>query len=69
MVSIGPWDTWEVLELKRNYDYLFNFFTILIASVKISVKLRACGDKKHVLGARRLADKAALDHAFMMRAY
>ena len=26
-------------------------------------------NKKHVLGARRLADKAALDHAFMMRAY
>jgi hypothetical protein len=25
-------------------------------------------NKKHVLGARRLADKAALDHAFMMRA-
>jgi hypothetical protein len=26
-------------------------------------------NKKHVLGARRLADKAALDHAFMKRAY
>ena len=26
-------------------------------------------NKKHVLGARQLADKAALDHAFMMRAY
>jgi hypothetical protein len=26
-------------------------------------------NKKHVLGARRLADKAPLDHAFMMRAY
>ena len=26
-------------------------------------------NKKHALGARRLADKAALDHAFMMRAY
>jgi hypothetical protein len=26
-------------------------------------------NKKHILGARRLADKAALDHAFMMRAY
>jgi hypothetical protein len=25
-------------------------------------------NKKHVIGARRLADKAALDHAFMMRA-
>ena len=25
-------------------------------------------NKKHVLDARRLADKAALDHAFMMRA-
>jgi hypothetical protein len=25
-------------------------------------------NKKHALGARRLADKAALDHAFMMRA-
>ena len=45
MLSIARWDTWEVLELKRNYDYHFNFFTILIASVKISVKLRACGDK------------------------
>jgi hypothetical protein len=26
-------------------------------------------NKKHALGARRLADKAAVDHAFMMRAY
>jgi hypothetical protein len=26
-------------------------------------------NKKHVIGARRLADKAALNHAFMMRAY
>ena len=26
-------------------------------------------NKKNVLGALRLADKAALDHAFMMRAY
>jgi hypothetical protein len=25
-------------------------------------------NKKHVLGARRVADKAALDHAFRMRA-
>ena len=35
----------KVLELKRNYDYPFHFFTILIASIKISVILRACGDK------------------------
>ena len=28
---------WEVLELKRRYDDHFNFFTILIGSVKISV--------------------------------
>jgi hypothetical protein len=26
-------------------------------------------NKKHVLGVRRLADNATLDHAFMMRAY
>ena len=80
--AMGVWSTWYSTTVVEDHVKIGvkNTFTIKIKNVPVLSKqpglylvqtsTSVCVvNKKHVLGARRLADKAALDHAFMMRAY